>query len=93
MLNLLSPFIVDLICTCFLFVLSVLIVLGGKMLVLMVYEFVSKKTALSKPVQQIQPKIKSTTPKKSKSTKKPSIVRSIEIDPEHVDKIYVKKSS
>ncbi len=93
MLNLLSPFIVDFICTFFLFVFSVIIVLGGKMLILIVYDFIFKKTALSQPVQQSQPKAKSTAPKKSKSTKKPSIVRSIEIDPEHVNKIYVKKSS
>ncbi len=85
-------FFLGLICTLFLFVLSVIITLGVKSLYLMRLDLI-KKQNISKPDQ------KPTEPKKTVATKKPKTqtskktVKSIEIDPEIVDKIYVKKSS
>ena len=79
-------FLLGLICTLFLLVISVIIVLGIKAL-----GFFS--TGFTKKPQVNQPKPKKHAPKKPKPLKHASnIVRSIEIDPEQIDKIYVKKT-
>ena len=85
--NFISNFFLGFICTLFLLILSVIITLGLKTLGWLYLER-SKKT---QPTQQVK---KSSAANKSKPQKAPSnIVRSIEIDPEQIDKIYVKKTS
>ncbi len=85
--NFISNFFLGFICTLFLLILSVIITLGLKTLGWFYLER-SKKT---QPTQQVK---KSSATNKSKPQKAPSnIVRSIEIDPEQIDKIYVKKTS
>ena len=78
------PFAIGLFCTVCLFVLSFFIVVGAKT----VYE--SLKNLLPKKEQNI-PTPKKTRPKPRKP-KSPQVVRTIEIDPTQVDKIYVKKA-
>ncbi len=91
--NFASNFFLGLICTLFLFVLSVIITLGIKTLYLMYLDF-TKKPQPSNENKQPPHKSRQTTSKKPKPKKAPShIIRSIEIDPEQIDKIYVKKSS
>ncbi len=91
--NFASNFFLGLICTLFLFVLSVIITLGVKTLYLMYLDF-AKKPQPSNENKQPPQKSRQTTSKKPKPKKAPSnIIRSIEIDPEQIDKIYVKKSS
>ena len=48
---------------------------------------------MPKQIKKPSPKPKTQAPKTPKSTKKAKIIGSIEIDPEQIDKIYVKKSS
>ena len=74
---------------------SVIITLGTKTLYLFYLDRIKKQLIKEQP-----PKPKPTPPAKKPATlktikqpKKAKIVRSIEIDPEHIDKIYVKKSS
>ncbi len=64
------------------FVLSYVVVVGAKTLYVAIKKFFPKKE------EQITP-----PPVKEQAPKKPKIVKSIEIDPALVDKIYVKKSS
>ena len=93
MLNILSSFIIDFLCTAFLFVLSIIIVLGVKTLLLMLKDFAPSKNLETEIVPAtISPK-KPKRKRHSRKVNKPSISRSIEIDPNSVDKIYVKKSS
>ena len=86
MFNLLSSFLVGFSCTLFLFVLSFLFTISFKALYLYVKDF-SPKKAQSLPEEK----------KKKKQTNKPKtksgVIRSVEIDPTQIDKIYVKKSS
>ncbi len=90
--NFASNFFLGLICTLFLFVLSVIITLGIKTLLLTYLDF-EKKPEPSKEPKPLTQKSKQTAPKKSRRPKSPStVVRSIEIDPEQIDKIYVKKT-
>ena len=85
--NFISNFFLGFICTLFLLILSVIITLGLKTLGWLYLER-SKKT---QPTKQVK---KSSVANKPKPQKAPSnIVRSIEIDPEQIDKIYVKKTS
>lgn len=84
--NFLTSFLMGLSCTLFLFVLSVILVLGVKMLVLMVKD-------LRSPQQISQPQKKRKRTRANPKPKQATVVRSIEIDPSQVDKIYVKKSS
>lgn len=74
-------FFLGFICTAGLFVLCYILVIGVKTLLFAVKKFLPKKE-LPVPVEVEKP-----TPKK------PKTVKSIEIDPAFVDKIYVKKSS
>ena len=77
-------FFLGLICTLAIFVLSIIITLGIKTLSLICLDLAKKS--------------KNTQPKKAPAHKKPKqssskVIRSIEIDPEQIDKIYVKKTS
>ncbi len=90
MTNPIASFFLGLICTGGLFALSLLLVVGGKMVILSF-----KEKYFPKPKEQESPPPPKATVvrrrKKPTSVAKP--VRSIEIDPEQVDKIYVKKIS
>ena len=87
MLNLLSNFLVGFACTLFLFVLSVIIALSIKAIYLSVKEISQRQYTQTEKEQT--PKTKRTrTPKKTTG-----VIRSVEIDPNQIDKIYVKKSS
>ena len=85
-MNILSSFLVGFLSTSFLFVLSLIIVLGVKYLRLMIKDFMVKDT----------PKVQDKAPspvRKRKRRKPQSDKRSIEIDPSEIDRIFVKKSS
>ena len=87
MFNLLSNFLVGFSCTFFLLIISVIIALSIKAIYL---------TAKDLSRNQPPPPQKAQTPKKKyrKKPKAPSgVIRSVEIDPNEIDKIYVKKSS
>ncbi len=90
--NFALSFFLGLICTLFLFVLSVIITLGIKYLYLMRLDLLKNQTLAQLGKKTTAPK-KPSSPKKPKTQKPPNVVRSIEIDPENIDKIYVKKSS
>lgn len=93
--NFLVPFISGLACLIALFALSLFLVLGGKFFYIWIKQFFpSSKSNL--PSEQEKPTpVKKQTPKprNRQSVKKPSPVRSIEIDPSQIDRIYVKKTS
>lgn len=63
------------------FVLSIVLVVGVKTLFIAIKKFLPKKEVLPPP------------PVKEQPPKKPKVVKSIEIDPALVDRIYVKKTS
>ncbi len=86
MINLLSSFLVGFLSTAFLFVLSIIIVLGVKYLLIIIKSFTVKDA----PMKSENKKPSSYKRKKRKAI---SPQRSIEIDPSQVDRIYVKKSS
>ena len=71
--------------TLFIFVLCVFLVLGAKSSLTLVKKYLPKKQSPA-PVTERKPK--ATRRKKS-----PSPVRSIEINPDEIDRIYVKKIS
>ena len=85
-----KSFVLGLICTLFLFVISVIITLGVRTLYLIYVDHLKKYT--SHQIKTPSPKPKTQAPKSPKSTKKAKIIGSIEIDPEQIDKFYVKKS-
>ena len=79
-------FALGFLCTASLFMLCLIVVLGGKTLIKNLYRLIpAKPVAVS---QKQEPK-----PKPPRVQKSPQVVRSIEIDPSTVDRIYVKKSS
>ncbi len=89
MSNSFANFLLGLICTVGLFALCLIVVVGGKIIALTFKEkFLPKKTEPPPPPQKTRV-IKRRKPK----SPIPKPVRSIEIDPEQVDKIYVKKIS
>lgn len=73
--------------TAFLFIISAVIVVGSKSLYLFIKSKFPKKSTPPPPAEQ--PEVK---PKKPATTK-PKSIRSIEIDPDSIDRIYVKKTS
>ena len=84
-------FFSGLLCLFSLFALSVLIVLGTKIIYLYIKQYFPKA-----PIKTIAPARKEPSPTKRKRTPrtiKSVPVRTIEIDPNEVDRIYVKKSS
>lgn len=87
----LTNFILGFLSTCGAFMLSLLIVVGGKMLVISFRESLPKKP--TQPTQQAPKKVKVIKRRKKPVAPIPKPIRSIEIDPEQIDKIYVKKSS
>ncbi len=88
--NTLTNFILGLLSTGGAFILSLLLVVGGKMLYLSFKEkFIPQKSQPFAP----PPKAPVIKRRKKKSAPIPKPVRSIEIDPEQVDRIYVKKIS
>ena len=91
--NFASSFLLGLVCTLFLLILSVIITLGVKMLFLMYFDFAKTKES-PKQTTPTKAKSKDMSPKKPPKPKPiPKAIRSIEIDPEQIDKIYVKKTS
>ena len=86
-----ASFILGLLCTFLMFALCVVIVVGVKAIIFAVKERLISSTPL-KPAVQDKPKTEKVKRKKRPRTvAKP--VRSIEIDPEQVERIYVKKIS
>ena len=84
--NAFTSFLLGLTCTLVLFILCYVVVVGIKYIYLSLGNFYKKPTpknvnAVHKPNQKRQQPKKSNAP-----------IRSIEIDPEQIDKIYVKKS-
>ena len=84
---LLSSFLAGFFSTVFLFILSVILVLGVKSLQTLIKEFFTKPQPSEQEIKKQPP-----SPKRKKR-KAPSPQRSIEIDPSEIDRIYVKKSS
>ncbi len=83
--NSIANFLLGLLCTGGLFILCFLVVVGAKMVTLSFKE---------KFIHKSPPQPKATVIKRQKRTPSPpKPVRSIEIDPEQVDRIYVKKIS
>ncbi|MBQ7235929.1 MAG: hypothetical protein IKB30_00265 [Clostridia bacterium] len=81
-------FTLGFLCTAMLFALCFLSVIGTKTVFLYIKRFLPAKK-IEIPPPEDKPK-KKTAPRAPKS---PQVVRSIEIDPSTVDRIYVKKSS
>lgn len=79
-----SSFFSGLSCLCGFFLLSLFIVVGIKWL-----SFFIKEHFYQKPVEVLEP----PPIKRKRKRKTPTPVRSIEIDPQEVDRIYVKKAN
>ncbi len=69
-----------------LFFISLVIVFLAKTLILTIQKYAPKKTV----IQEEPPK--PAPPKREKPPKSPPVIRTIEIDPSQVDRIYVKKA-
>lgn len=80
--NLLISFFGGLLATAFLFAISFFTVIGVKKAYYKILETFPKKHAISKKEKQEQP-----APRKKRAP-----IRSIEINPEEIDRIYVKKT-
>ncbi|MBO7149432.1 MAG: hypothetical protein J6V71_00905 [Clostridia bacterium] len=86
-MNILSSFLVGFLSTSFLFVLSLIMVLGVKYLHLIIKDLLAQDT----PPEEMG---KKPSPARKRKKHKPKHdKRSIEIDPSEIDKIFVKKSS
>lgn len=90
-LILLVGFITDFLATSCLFVLCAFTVVGAKYFIVLIKEYLPKKK-VSIPAKNKKPL---QTPKKRAKVNSNKIkpIRSIEIDPAQIDRIYVKKSS
>lgn len=77
-------FIIDLLCTIMLFIISLLLTLGCKFIMIAIKEHFAPKKE-----QPPQPK----APSKPRPKKPPPAVRSIEINPNEIDRIYVKRDA
>ena len=84
-MNLLSSFLAGLLSTSFLFVLSFILVFGVKYLSLIIKEILEHNSSKVPPTH--------SPPQRKRKKRKARTQRSIEIDPNQIDKIYVKKSS
>ena len=93
--NFFASFSVGFLCTLTLFALCFLIVLGGKTLVNAFKSYASDNLIKEQPTPTKTPApVKTSKPRKPKTIKStPKPVKSIEIDPLEIDRIYVKKSS
>lgn len=85
--NAFSSFLLGLICTSALFVICYIVVVGIK------YIYLSFFAVYKKPIPKVINSVDKPTPKKQPPKRSNTPIRSIEIDPEQIDKIYVKKSS
>lgn len=81
----LSSFIIGFLCTGTLFVLCFLVVVGFNAVLNAIKERLVKRENSQSPIPK--------TKRKRKARPDPNPVRSIEIDPEQIDRIYVKKTS
>ena len=79
-----SYFIIDFLCTLLLFALSFLLTLGVKLIIIAV----KAKFPKSPPPVNNEPEKKPPVAKK-----RPKTVRTIELDPSEINRIYFKKSS
>ena len=86
--NLFVDFFTGLLTTILLFCFCFFIVVGAKSLQVFLQYKLLKNTKPSPPAPRKKPK---TAPRSKKST--PKVIKSIEIDPMEIDKIYVKRSS
>lgn len=86
--NLFVDFFTGLLTTILLFCFCFFVVVGAKSLQVFLH---SKFLKAITPKPIVKPKKPKTTPKPKKV--QPSVIKSIEIDPKEVDKIYVKRSS
>lgn len=86
-----APFILDFIATACLFVLCYLVVVGFKVALSSLKEFFPKRENVIP--KDTQTKTVKLTTKKSKRRAVSKPVRSIEINPDEIDRIYVKKIS
>lgn len=90
--NAFASFIIGLLCTLLMFVLCVVVVVGVKAIIYAIKERLLANKPQTPPVQE--PKLEKQRVKRKRKPKTvPKPVRSIEIDPEQVDRIYVKKIS
>ena len=87
-----SSFVIGLLCTGSLFATCFLLVVGFKAILYAVKERLVKPQQ-APPEPEVKPIKKAQKKRKRKPTSIPKPVRSIEIDPEQVDRIYVKKIS
>ena len=83
--NFALSFSLGLLCTATVFALCFIIVIGSKIIWETLKRYLPEKKVEPAPKQEVKPK-------KPREVKSP-IVRSIEIDPSEIDRIYVKKSS
>ena len=82
-------FTLGFICTCALFAFSFLTVIGFKTVVVYLKKFLPQPSVSTPP--QSKPK-RQRKKRKAEQPKPPTPVRSIEIDPQQIDRIYVKKT-
>ena len=80
-----SSFFSGLLCLSGFFLLSLILVVGYKTI-----EFYIKERFFIKPVEVQQP---TASIKRKRKRKAPTPIRSIEIDPQEIDRIYVKKAN
>lgn len=81
-----SVFIIDFLCALLLFIISLLLTLGVKLI------YIAIKQHFSPPSKKAEPEKNKPTPK-PKAKKIPSAVRSIEINPNEIDRIYVNRDA
>ena len=86
-----SSFVIGFICTGALFALCFLVVVGFKVVILAIKDRFSKPKPIEQPAEQVKSPEPKKRKRKPKTTSKP--IRSIEIDPDQIDRIYVKKIS
>ena len=84
-----TSFTLGFLCTSCLFALCFLITIGAKTLLNLFENILPQKQPISQEVELPKPKRK----RKPKTQKHSKIIRSVEIDPSEIDRIYVKKIS
>ncbi len=86
-----SPFILDFIATTSLFAICLFLVVGAKVVLSSIKSFLKRPEPVTRNAPEPTPKPTEKLKAPRRYTKKP--IRSIEINPEEVDRIYVKKIS
>lgn len=92
MQNLLVSFFNGFLSTLFLFVLSGIIVIGAKILQVFFQKTFPKTQIVQKPIPQETPPPPPKKARQKKSSSNRAVIKSIEIDPKKVDRIYVKRN-